>query len=136
MNFKGTGAAGRFLAGVAVAAAVAGCAAPPERQLEGTVTVVKVDRRAWNAPAENGLFRLTFDAPRYLAIRREALNLGTPVGNESVHDTERWLLEREAERELRSRGLCDGAALLAGALDAGDGKSGASGIFKCRPPVF
>jgi hypothetical protein len=46
------------------------------------------------------------------------------------------VLEDEAGRELRSRGLCSGSAQFVSYLDAGGAQSGVTAIFRCRQAVF
>jgi hypothetical protein len=94
-----------------------------------------MERPAWNAPAEPGLFRITFDARRVAEIRRQASTSQAPEGLEA-YTSEMWLVESEAEKEMRARGLCSGSAKLVTYIDPGDGRSGFSAIFKCRPPIF
>jgi hypothetical protein len=112
---------------------VAACALPAPAPRDGSVDVRRVERAVWNAEPEPGLFRIAFDAARMAEVRRHAETLRAPEGMDGATVLV-WALELEAERELAARGLCDGSAKLVGALDTVGG--GASGIFKCRPPVF
>jgi hypothetical protein len=114
---------------------IAGCAAPALDAREGSVVVTKVGSRTWDSLPEQGLFRIDFDATRMQQIRREAATTQAPESVES-YTVEFRLLDREAERELKARGLCTGSARLASALAEGDGTSSASGVFKCSPPAF
>lgn len=135
MRHRNASGMGRMALALACAAAIGGCGMPGPLAREGSVTVTKVDRVIWNAEPEPALYRITFDAQRMLQIRRESQTMRAPV-TPDPYAAEGWLLEREAEHELRSRRLCDGNVRLAGVLDEGDGKSGASGIFKCAPSLF
>lgn len=120
---------------VQLAALGSGCAGPKPATPGVGVTVVPVERVAWDREPEPGLFRIAFDAERALGIRRAAERGGTSqdVGS---YTGETWAIEAEAERELRARGLCDGSAKLLRLSEEGGGQSGMSGIFKCRPSIF
>jgi len=126
---------GRLVLAASVGAIVAGCAAPvPVAGGEGVV-VARMERPAWNAPPEPGLFRITFDARRAGEIRREAATSQAPEGVDA-YTGEGWILEREAGNELRTRGFCNGTAKLVTYLDEGDGRSAISALFKCRASIF
>lgn len=126
----------RQLVGAALLAALAGGCAGTKPASPGTgVTIVPVERAAWDREPESGLFRITFDAERALGIRRAAARGGN-VQDVGAYNAENWAIEEEAERELRARGLCDGSAKLLRLAEDGSGQSGMGGIFKCRQPVF
>ncbi len=114
---------------------VAGCAGPKQATPGPGVTVVPVERAAWDREPEPGLYRIAFDAERALGIRRAA-ERGSTSQDVGAYTAETLAIEAEAERELRARGLCDGSAKLLRLADEGSGQSGMSGIFKCRQPVF
>jgi hypothetical protein len=135
MRNRGMEGLGRSVIAAAGLAVAAGCAMPVPDVLEGTTIVKSVERRGWDREEEPGLFRIEFDAKRMQAIRREAGTAQAPEGADP-HDTEQQAVEREASRELRAKGLCSGDAVRVSALHEGDGKSGASAIFKCRPTLF
>jgi hypothetical protein len=126
---------GRFALAASVVIVVAGCAAPAPAEREGTVAVKKVEQRSWDSSPEPGLYRLEFDAARMQQIRREAASVQALEGV-GPYTAEIRLLDWEAERELKARGLCNGSARLTSVLTEGDGRSSASGMFKCSPPVF
>jgi len=135
MRIPGMGRLGRgFLAAPALAVA-AGCAAPALDVQEGTAVVRSVERRGWETDKEAGLFRIEFDAKRMQAIRREAGVDQAPEGIDP-YTTQLRSIDREASRELKAKGLCSGDAVRVSALHEGDGKAGASAIFKCRPSLF
>ena len=124
------------LLGLAPALALAaGCAMPVLDAPEGTAVVRSVERRGWDQEEEPGLYRITFDATRMLAIRRTAGVEQAPEGLDP-YTTQLRVVDREASRELRAKGLCGGDAVRVSALLEGDGQSGASAIFKCRPALF
>jgi len=125
-----------LLVGVVQFAALgSGCAGPKPAAPGAGVTVVPVERAAWDREPEPGLFRIAFDAERALGIRRAAERGGTSQ-DIGAYTAENRAIEAEAEHELRARGLCDGSAKLLRLQEDGSGQSGMSGIFKCRPPVF
>jgi hypothetical protein len=126
-----------LLAGAAQVALLAGgCAGQPSAAGGGAgVTVVAVERAAWDREPEPGLYRITFDAERALGIRRAAARGGN-LQDVGAYNAENWAIEEEADQELRARGLCNGAAKLLRLQEDGGGQSGMSGIFKCRPSVF
>jgi hypothetical protein len=126
---------GRLVLAASLAAVGAGCGArPPVAGGEG-VEIVRMESPAWNAPREPGLFRITFDARRTAEIRRDTANT-LPSEGINAYTGERYVLDREADRELKARGLCSGSATFVAYIDEGDGKSGIIAIFKCRPPAF
>ena len=133
MNARGLGGAGRFV--LAAAMLAGGCAMPGPGARDGTVVVTKIERLNWDTLPEPGLFRITFDEARMLQVRRDAAGSQAPEGIDP-NTTALRLLDLEAERELKARNLCNGGAKLVSPLAEGEGSSSASGIFKCRPPVF
>jgi hypothetical protein len=135
MRIPGMGGLGRFVLAAPVLAVAAGCAVPALDVQEGAAVVKSVERRGWDAEAEPGLFRIEFDAMRMRAIRREAGTYHSPEGMDP-YTVELRFIDREASRELKAKGLCGGDATLVSPLNDGDGRSGASGIFKCRPSLF
>jgi hypothetical protein len=135
MRIPGIGGLRRFVLAVPMLAVAAGCAAPALDVQEGSATVKSVERRGWDADAETGLFRIEFDAKRMQAIRREAGVDQAPEGIDP-YTTQLRAIDREASRELKAKGLCGGDAVRVTALHEGDGRSGASAIFKCRPALF
>ena len=135
MRIAGMGGPGRFVLAAAVLAVAAGCAAPALDVQVGAAVVKSVERRGWDAEAEPGLFRIEFDATRMQSIRREAGIDQAPEGIDP-YTTELRAIDREASRELKAKGLCSGDAVRVTALHEGDGRSGASAIFKCRPALF
>lgn len=135
MRIAGMGGLGRFVLAAPVLAVAAGCAAPAPDVLVGAAVVKSVERRGWDAEAEPGLFRIEFDATRMQAIRREAGVDQAPEGIDP-YTTELRAIDREASRELKAKGLCSGDAVRVTALHEGDGRSGASAIFKCRPALL
>lgn len=118
-----------------VALLAAGCAGQQPTAANPGVKVVPVERAGWDQEPESGLFRMTFDAELSLRIRREASRAGASEGI-GTYTAENRVIEVEAERELRARGLCDGSTKLVRPYEDGGEHSGISGIFKCRPPVF
>jgi hypothetical protein len=135
MKIQGVGGLGRFVLAAPVLAVAAGCAAPALDVREGAAVVKSVERRGWDAGEEQGLFRIEFDAKRMQSIRREAGVDQAPEGIDP-YTTELRAIDREASRELKAKGLCSGDAVRVTALHEGDGQSGASAIFKCRPALF
>jgi hypothetical protein len=125
----------RLLLAAAVVALAAGCGGQQSVVPDEGVAVARMERPVFNAPTEPGLFRITFDARRAGEIRREAANFQAPEGMDP-YASQRWLLDREAAKELHARGLCNGSVNLVSIIDEGDGKSGFSAIFKCRPSLF
>jgi len=129
---------GEWRMGVLAAAAglaLAGCTgAPPAPSPD--VTVKAVERAAWNAEPEPGLYRITWEAKRAQEIRARAADRMAPEGLDGVV-LERWQLDDEADRELKARGLCtQGAARLVTLLEGAAPGSAIGGVFKCRPTVF
>ncbi len=124
----------RRAAALAFAAVAAGCAAPPGQAPEGTATIRKVERVAWNREPEDRLFRVSFDERR---TRQIAFRLGQAQfpAAENPFDNEVRELEEEAGRELRDKGLCPGSAQMAGPVSR-DAAGGVSAIFQCRQPAF
>jgi len=135
MRMPGMGGLERFVLAAPVLAVAAGCAAPALDVQEGAAVVKSVERRGWDAEPEPGLFRIEFDATRMQSIRREARTYQSPEGMDP-YTVELRFVDREATRELKAKGLCGGDAARVTALNEGDGKSGASAIFKCRPALF
>ncbi len=76
-----------MLAGAAQVALLGSAAVPGSRRRpEGPgVTVVPVERAAWDREPEPGLYRITFDAERSLGIRRAAERGGTLAGHRRLH---------------------------------------------------
>jgi hypothetical protein len=134
MKFRGVCGGVRLVLAASVAAVIGACALPTPAAREGTVVVRKVEQRSWDSSPEPGLYRIDFDAMRMQQIRRDAATQA-PEAVEP-YTVEMRLLEREAESELKARGLCNGSVRLASVLAEGDGRTSASGIFKCSPPVF
>ncbi len=130
----------RACAGAAFALlAAAGCAslelpAPPAPP--GHVTVTAVERRAWDSPEEQGLYRVEFDATRARAIARQAAILASTRYDGDMQNAEFAALEDDAGRELRARGKCSGLARLAVPVELGDGSAPVRAIFKCSPALF
>ena len=135
MKIAGMGGLRRFVLAAPVLAFAAGCAAPALDVQVGAAVVKSVERRGWDADTEQGLFRIEFDAVRMQAIRREAGVDQAPEGIDP-YTTQLRSIDREASRELKAKGLCSGDAVRVTALHEGDGRSGASAIFKCRPALF
>lgn len=135
MSSKGTLRAGGRLAALAMIVAVAGCAASPAAPREGTVRVTPIERARWDLPPEAGLFRVSFDAELSAELRRRTV---ATVSAEDIdtHYAEIRVLEGEADRELKARGLCSGTTAYLGPLDGGSGEGAMSAIFKCRPTIF
>lgn len=134
MNFRNMGGA-RRAAAIAMAAVAAACGGLPKEKeaAEGTVTIVKVERLAWNREPEADLYRVSFDERR---TRQIALRLGqSQLAPDNPLAGEIDELEEEAGRELRAKGLCPGTAQMAAPLQR-DAARGISAIFKCRHPVF
>lgn len=113
----------------------AGCAGQQLVAAAAGVTVVPIERAAWDREPEPGLFRITFDAERAREIRRGAA-LSSTEQDVGAYNAENWKIEEVADRELRARGLCNGSAKLLRLLEDGGAQSAMSGIFKCRPSVF
>ncbi|MBK6981657.1 MAG: hypothetical protein IPH30_09315 [Betaproteobacteria bacterium] len=131
----GTLRAGRQLAALALAIAVAGCAFAPAAPREGAVRVTPIERARWDLPPEPGLFRVAFDAAVSAEIRRRTV--ATVAAEDiDIHYAEIRVLENEADRELKARGLCSGTTAFLGPLVGGDGQGAMSAIFKCRPTIF
>lgn len=124
-----------LLGAAQVALLAAGCAGQQPATAGAGVTVVPIERAAWDREPEPGLFRITFDAERAQAIRRAAGRGGT-LQDVGAYNAENWAIEDEADRELRARGLCSGNARLLRLLEDGGAQSAMSGIFKCRQSVF
>jgi len=135
MNGKRNFRSARLLGAAQVALLAAGCAGQPPAAGGAGVTVVPVERAAWDREPEPGLFRITFDAERSLGIRRAAARGGN-LQDVGAYNAENWAIEEEADRELRARGLCNGSAKLLRLTEDGGAQSGMSGIFKCRQSVF
>lgn len=127
------GAAGRALA-VAIAVAVAACGGLPRQAPAGTATVAKVERTAWNAQPEPGLFRVTFDEERTTQIMARAGYHQAPEGLDRYF-TELDGIEDEASREVREKGLCASSVKLATPVER-TASRGITAIFKCRPTAF
>jgi hypothetical protein len=126
-----------FAAALALAGA-GGCGtlAPPPEALPGTIRVSAVERRAYDAPPEPGLWRLQFDAERARDVVRRAPMLALQRYEGDVAAAEIAVLEQDATRELRSTGKCDGLARLATPASLGDGSAGLIAVFKCSPALF
>ncbi len=133
MRTLDTGAAGRALA-VVIAVAAAACGGLPRQAPAGTATVAKVERTAWNAQPEPGLFRVTFDEERTAQILARAGNQQAPEGLDRYF-TDLEGIEDEASRELREKGLCGSSVKLATPVERSAGR-GITAIFKCRPTAF
>jgi hypothetical protein len=133
MRILEAGVAGRALA-VAVAAAVVACGGLPRQAPVGTATVAKVERAAWNAQPETGLFRVTFDEERTARILARASYAQAPEGVDPYF-SERDGIEEEASRELREKGLCGSSVQLVSPVERSASR-GITAIFKCRPTVF
>jgi len=118
----------------AVAAMAAGCGSTPVQAPEGTATIVRVERLAWNREPEPDLYRVTFDERR---SRQIALRLGQAQfpAAEYPLNTEIEELEEEAGRELRAKGFCPGSVQMAAPMQQ-DPSRGISAIFKCRRPIL
>ncbi|MBL0142941.1 MAG: hypothetical protein IPP91_12780 [Betaproteobacteria bacterium] len=135
MRKKAGRGAGRAVVAACAAALLAGCAAPPREAHDGAIVVLKIDRAAWNAPLEERLFRLDFDAKAALWIRRQAGVLQAPE-SQDAYFSQIEVLEDEAGRELRSRALCGGSAQFVSYLDGASGQGGITAIFRCRLQLF
>jgi len=128
------GAAGRALVVVIAAVAASACGGLPRQAPAGTATVAKVERTAWNAQPETGLFRVTFDEERTAWILGRASYAQAPEGVDPYF-SERDGIEEEASRELREKGLCASSVVLATPVERSAGR-GITAIFKCRPTAF
>jgi hypothetical protein len=126
----------RHLVIAACAAALsAGCAGFAQDTRDGTVDIAKIDRVSWNAPSEPKLFRVAFDAKAAQWVRLRAGVLEAPEGVDPYF-SQLQVLEDEAGRELRSRGLCGGSAQFVSYLDGGTAQSGITAVFRCRQTIF
>jgi hypothetical protein len=135
MKLRNVGGA-RRAAAIAMAAVAAACGGLPKEKeaAEGTATIARVERLAWNREPEPDLYRVSFDErrTRQIALRlgqSELLAADYPLTGEIDE------LEEEAGRELRAKGFCPGTAQMAAPLQR-DAARGISAIFKCRHPVF
>jgi hypothetical protein len=119
---------------MAAAALAAACATITGQAPEGTASIVRIERAAWNAEPEQGLFRVSFDERRSKQVLARA-GIAQATGGQDGYYSEIAGLEEEAGRELQAKGLCGTSVKLVGpAVRAAAG--GITGIFKCRPSVF
>jgi hypothetical protein len=125
----------RPLAAALVAVLAAACAAPAPPVAGNDVTVIPVERAGYDRPPEQGLFRISFEAERVQRIRRESEAVVVPAGVDTYR-AELWVFEREAEKELKARGLCSGNVNILTVYEEGGNSSRVSGLFKCRGPLF
>ena len=119
---------------IAAGLAVAACGSLPASAPEGEATVVRVSRAAWNAEAEEGLYRVTFDERRTRQVLARAGVAQSPEGLDAYF-SEVTGFEEEAGRELKAKGLC-GASVKLVAPPERAAAGGITGLFKCRPTVF
>lgn len=127
----------RRAAAIAMAAAATACGGLPKEHeaAEGTATIVRVERLAWNREPEPDLYRVSFDERR---ARQIALRLGQSqflATDSPLREVEIGELEEEAGRELRAKGLCPGSVQMAAPLQR-SAERGVSAIFKCRHPIL
>ncbi|HEX4942794.1 MAG TPA: hypothetical protein VFV55_00470 [Usitatibacteraceae bacterium] len=118
-----------------LALAIPGCAGPAPQAREGAVTVSKVERVRWDLPPEPGIFRVRFDAAIAGEIRQQAERVAGSSDMDYYY-AEIRVIEQEAGRELKARGLCPGSAKLVSPVESGDGKSGIGALFRCQVPLF
>jgi hypothetical protein len=121
-------------AAVAATAVAAACGTIQPQAPEGTVTIVRVERAAWNAEPEPGLFRVSFDERRARQVLARAGYAQAPEGVD-VSFSERQGIEEEAGRELREKGLCATSAQLIAPVERA-AAGGITALFKCRTVIF
>lgn len=122
-------------AAMAMALALAGCAAVPSAKPDETVRVAKAERASFNAPPEPNLFQIAFGPERTREIRWQTGQLAM-LSELGGYGAEIAILEREAERELRARSLCTGSAKLVPPIIVGEGSPEIRALFRCRPPLL
>jgi hypothetical protein len=128
----------RAFAALLLALLAGACALPslPEpAPLPGEVSVKKVDRVYFQEAPRPNLYRIDFDAERSKAIRARFATESPWDKSDPYHALVQYL-ELVAERELKSRSLCNGIARLMTAVDGLEGTGPMSAIFGCIPPVF
>lgn len=121
--------------GLLAAVALAGCAAPAIEARESGISAARIDRVAWNMPPEPGLFRVRFEAALAQQLRRRAAEGEASTSLDPYHGEIR-LLEQEADRELRARGLCSGSVRHVSYLDRETPDGGIVAVFKCGVSIF
>ena len=127
-------AAGLVLAAWAAGATI-GCATTELPSREAAVSIRKVERTRWDLPPEPGLYRVSFDAPLSVEMRRQAEVLAAAGAIDDYH-AETRVMEREAERELQARHLCGGNVKMVLREERGDGSAALSAIFRCGVSLF
>jgi hypothetical protein len=118
--------------------ALGGCSLPSmpdSAPLPGEARVKKVDRVYFQDPPAPNLYRIEFDAARSKAIRERAA-LESPWDRSVPYHAFIQYFEVVAEKELRSRSLCNGTAGLVSDVDGINGTGPLSAIFVCRPPLL